>query len=567
MEIIKRWLSDDIGVTIDPSDGGIERDFANGFAFALVMKHYNIQPDFDKFVNKHNPDVKLANFQRLQPSFRALNIRFDSHTANQLMTEEPGCAAALLGKLKVALDMPTGSKTRASTGKSSQKGSTSLLLQTNRLASKEKFRDMEEQTFDKTLRLKTADPKEYRMSHQLRAFEEEAIRQQYNAELGDAQARLEYETHLADSREAQRAKSKENRAYLDDWERQGWVNHAKNQAAKKERERRDLRVELSQQEKARRKRAMESDTAADEVVHGIDHFEESLRRIQDQTDADVPDDVLAQTSTETPDQFLAALTSKVPSGAALKKESELYMKKVQERRGEEALARKERDRRRRRVLVEQMRTHKDMEVKRREAMLSEKISRQSTEEQRIAEKLHAALEEKEVMRQARLRREQRYIALRQQQYVEVSAADARKYALMREDYQAQLANNRATLEEMERKEKAARSQKHYNACRGIADQIVDLAVKVCHYRAVTDSALVPPKQWREWAALFTAGMSLFPDDLVEEEEEKLPEEVDVQAVLVDKRDYCAYVELVSEWAPKPPPKEEGEEGGEDEEEC
>lgn len=74
-----------------------------------------------------------------------------------------------------------------------------------------------------------------------------------------------------------RGKSKENRAYLDDWERQGWVNHAKNQATKRERERRDLRVELSLQEKSRRKEAIERDTSADEVSRGIDYFEESLR--------------------------------------------------------------------------------------------------------------------------------------------------------------------------------------------------------------------------------------------------------------------------------------------------
>jgi hypothetical protein len=52
--------------------------------------------------------VKLSNFQRLQPTFRALNLRFDSHTANQLMTEEPGVAMTLLAQIKVVLDMPPG---------------------------------------------------------------------------------------------------------------------------------------------------------------------------------------------------------------------------------------------------------------------------------------------------------------------------------------------------------------------------------------------------------------------------------------------------------------------------
>lgn len=52
------------------------------------------------------------------------------------------------------------------------------------------------------------------------------------------------------------------------------------------------------------------------------------RRIQDQTDVDVPDAVLAKTSTDTPEQFLSTLAAKAPPLAALKKDSELHMKKV-----------------------------------------------------------------------------------------------------------------------------------------------------------------------------------------------------------------------------------------------
>jgi hypothetical protein len=36
MEIIKRWLSDDIGITLEGSGDRIERDFANGYNFAKV---------------------------------------------------------------------------------------------------------------------------------------------------------------------------------------------------------------------------------------------------------------------------------------------------------------------------------------------------------------------------------------------------------------------------------------------------------------------------------------------------------------------------------------------------
>jgi hypothetical protein len=67
--------------------------------------------------------------------------------------------------------------------------------------------------------------------------------------------------------------------------------------------------------------------------------------------------------------------------------------------------------------------------------------------------------------------------------------------------------------------------------RGVIDQVIDLSVKTCQYRAVTDSSLVPIKQWREWIALFTAGVPLFPEESMIDQsatEARLPHEQDVQ---------------------------------------
>ena len=379
MEIIKRWLKERVGIEVQQQRVGAQ--FANGYQLGLVLEAYGLQTDMDRFINKDSPDAKLANFQRLQPTFRSLNIKFDSHSANQLMTEEPGIAMQLLQELKVKLDVAQPVGSRAPTGRS--RGSTALLLTTNRMASKSKFKQMEESAYDTTLRLKTADPREFRIANHLRAFEEEAIRQQREAEVMDALDMMTKQQRLADGRDMLRTKLAENRAYLQDWEREGKINHAKNQATAKERERRDLRLELAMREKARRTRALDSDTAAQDMASGIDTFEDSLRRIQDAVDVPVDEALLSKTATESPHEFLQSLAGRVPRSLEMQKESEQYMTKVKERRIEDTLARKERDRRRRRVLVEQMRTHKDMVAKKREESIKEKLLRQSAEEERI----------------------------------------------------------------------------------------------------------------------------------------------------------------------------------------
>ena len=539
----------------------VDAQFSNGYRLGQVLEAYGLCTDLDRFINKDSPDAKLANFQRLQPVFRSLNIKFDSHTANQLMTEEPGIAMALLQQMKVKLDVPAPVGSRAPTGRS--RGSTALLLTTNRMASKAKYKEMEEDTYNSTLRLKTADPREFRMANHLRAFEEEAIRQQREAEVMDALEMMTKQQRLADGREGLRTKLAENRAYLQDWEREGRINHAKNQAIAKERERRDLKLELALREKTRRTAVFESQAAADEVSKGIDGFEDSLRRMQDTVDEEIDEALLTKTTTETPHEFLESLQARVARGADMAKESEAYINKVKERRMQDILARKERDRRRRRVLVEQMRTQKDMEASKAEAAIREKLVRQSAEEERIAERMHESLAMKEVMRRQRQAREEQYRAQREAQLQAVRGRDVLVYAEQRKEYMAKLDRERSRFEELERQRQAARAQKYYQSCRGIVDQLVDLTAKTCEYRAVTQGNLVPSKQWREWLVTFHAGLPLYPEDAAASEAalaQELPAEDEKIAALLDAREYLAYLDQEEEWAPPPPPAKPAVEG-------
>ena len=270
METIVNWLQEDVGV--GPLEFDIEKACSNGILFGRILHQFGLQTDLSNFINKNTPDAKLANFKRLEPVFRSLNVKFNSHIASQLMTEERGIALKFLQQLKVTLD---STKTGASNPRS-----TSLLLKTNKLAQKQQFRAMQEQTFDTMLRLKTGNPKEYRMQNHLRTFEEEAVNQQRFAEQLDAMDRLDKEQYLSDMRTIHLSKMSENRAYLQDWERQGRINHAKNQATQKERERRERRFEQSVRDTARRTAAIESRHASDEVGGGIAAFEDSLKRFQ-----------------------------------------------------------------------------------------------------------------------------------------------------------------------------------------------------------------------------------------------------------------------------------------------
>jgi hypothetical protein len=271
-EILLRWIRDDVGLgQVSPE---LERECANGVLLGKILNHYGLFPEIDKLQNKTSPEVRQANFQRLQPALRSLNIRLNSHIANQLMTEEAGAAIKILQQLKLNLDV--GSKPKDSSHR--QVGS--LLLKPIRVTHTPKYKNLQDQTFDSLRHLKVGNPKEYRFQHFLHGFDQEAVEQQKAAELDEELNKSQKMTFLSELRQTHLGNIKDNRDYLRSWEEEGHANHSKNQKDKLDRERRDLRLELAMREKARRKSAIESLNAADEALSGIDNFEESLRRLQ-----------------------------------------------------------------------------------------------------------------------------------------------------------------------------------------------------------------------------------------------------------------------------------------------
>ena len=85
-----------------------------------------------------------------------------------------------------------------------------------------------------------------------------------------------------------------------------------------------------------------------------------------------------------------------------------YIAKIRKRLNEDALARQEREKRRRKVLVDQLRAHEAQEEAKREEMLVNRLMRQSQQERRIAVQLLQTRHEKEVIRRNRLGREKQY---------------------------------------------------------------------------------------------------------------------------------------------------------------
>lgn len=79
--------------------GGLQ-DFASGFALGELLHKLQLQPDFERFDGAGSPDALINNFTRLQPTLKALGVKFNSRTANALISGKRGAALKVLYDIK-----------------------------------------------------------------------------------------------------------------------------------------------------------------------------------------------------------------------------------------------------------------------------------------------------------------------------------------------------------------------------------------------------------------------------------------------------------------------------------
>ncbi|XP_077377260.1 sperm flagellar protein 2 isoform X2 [Festucalex cinctus] len=222
--------------------------------------------------------------------------------------------------------------------------------------------------------------------------------------------------------------------------------------------------------------------------------------------------------------------------------SSAYIQEIRQRLQENVAASEQREKRRIRCLVEQLKAHVAQEERWREEQLVRSLTGQTQQEKRLAVQLLQMRKQKDAFRQNRLLIEQQF---QQQREKEFREALEREAALTR---QAQLDRAEEIQLELEFCKKMAaeyarnRSKKHFENCKEILEQIVDLATRVGEYRLLT-SNLIPAKLMREWKELLLNGLPLYDQQLPTS-----PDPVELQKQeLLNHQDYKEYVNMVGEW--------------------
>jgi hypothetical protein len=511
-ELLQAWVNDDVGLSRPVRS--FEEDLASGYLLAELLHRHRIVPKLEGFSDKQSAAAKIENFRKLQPALVDLGVRFDSRLANAMMTKRAGVALNLVYQLKLAIEsarsagaMPAlADATGGGSDAAAQLGGTRVRA-TRRAVSE----SMQAAHFEDMLKKSAQDPKE---------LAEALALSQYNTFMAESAARLEQvagqeAAHKAAASQQRRqlelSKMREGHRLMDDWQAEGYRKQRENVLRQKEREKAALRFELTRRDRKARSAALETARAAADQAGGIDQFEGTLKRLGSGAEADFSPADVGRMGLDS-EAHLASLSASMPRATSMRGEVDSFMDRLHSRKQEEALSRKEREVRRRKVMLEQAHAQAELEEKRLQEALLTKLGRQCAEERAISERLWAAQQEAAVMRDNRQLRERQYEERRQADAADRIARERELGAAARAEYAAQLATERTRAQVAAAAAAAAAEAERYAACRAMALQLADIAEVACDVRQ-SAQRLLPPKPMREWLTLFTNGVGVKEDPL------------------------------------------------------
>ncbi|XP_042344383.1 sperm flagellar protein 2 [Plectropomus leopardus] len=523
-DILCRWLNGELRLskTVEPKT--FAKDFSSGYLIGEVLHKYQLQNDFSMFMKKDTSISRLNNFTRIEPTLRLLGISFDINTAQDLMQEKPGVATCLLYQLYVSLEKKK--KTEIS-------GTLMEIMQPVAMAALHK---KEHEIYSDRLHQVVKRDAELKLHKITQHYEEKCLH------LNDRFAMAHPLQQKRQLRVQERVKNNEKprvcrEKHIDILTRNPVTRI---QVPKPPPYTSHLNLKRRQQQKQRREQQAQS------VQTEIAQFETRKKLVtcgfaSSSSGQSLPGDFPHDGSSQ---------GCEVPgSGTKLiLQSSSKYIQDIRQRLEENAVAREQREKRRDRFLVEQLKAHEAQEEARREEQLVKRLTRQTQQEQRLAAQLLQIRVQKDVIRENRLFREQQYQQRRERDFQEALEREAALAQQAKLDLAEEIRKELEFCNRIAAERAQNRYKKHFNICKDILEQIVDLATKVGEYRLLTGN-LVPEKPMREWKELLFSGLPLYEPINYQQPEFSTPldpVEFEKQEILKNQ-DYDEYTNMIGEW--------------------
>ncbi|KAK9975283.1 hypothetical protein ABG768_023336 [Culter alburnus] len=511
-DIICQWLNSELRLSKVVEPYSFARDFANGYFIGEILYRYELQDDFHLFSKQSTANAKLNNFTRIEPTLQLLGVPFDLAMAKAVMQGRQGAATHLLYQLYILLQ------------KKKKSGLTATAMEVMQPAATARLHRIENSIY--TERLKTvvkreADLKMQKIAKRFHKRGQDMYNRSVMTELLKEEDRLkrQEERRLRDIEKHRQARRKQNEIMIQ-------IQSAIVQIPKPP----HTRISRASEKHHQFRKKQE----AQHVHREIEQFEKHQKKI-------------SPAGVET---FLYSGRVTQPMSTGDKEQwNKDYIENIRQRLEEDSAAREQREMRRRRALMEQLQAHEaQQEVLREEQMVS-RLMRQTQQEKRIAVQLMQIKQQKEVLRQNRIFQERQYQERRLRDFQEALDREAVLAQQERLERSEQIRMEHELHKQLVAERAQARYRKHFDFCRGILGQIVDLATKAGEYRLLT-SNLIPVKMMQEWMELFFSGKPLYEVASVQPTPtDPTPEQIiELEKLqILNNQDYNEYVAMMGEW--------------------
>ena len=407
------------------------------------MARCNLQPDFAKFSGKNTPDARINNYTRLQPSLGKIGVQLDTRTVTSLVREERGAATRLLSSLRMNLDAmvrdvekaKVGTKlgrTAMSAGTKPSLGVAESFRRTGNFNTAKRAYDSQNfRNFETTLRVNEDRPNLVMEQAHVAHFAEEKYRHQERV-VSDHNAKKEEMLRELQSRRSQQVdRFNSTREFKAANTANAIASHQRYMSELRDMERTEVEIEMAIAEKDRLARLDRTLTSKADTMDGIDEFEKNLERMREDpktsrikvlgknvvtASAELTVGKIQPLTGVDPVSHLNAMQNSLPNGKIMQHFGDRYMDKVRAKAADERDARKEREARRHKLLVDQQRTSAAFEAKKRQDDLLNALSAMSQQETRVAARLKDLEVERQNMRDNRTKRNTLYESQRAADY-------------------------------------------------------------------------------------------------------------------------------------------------------
>ena len=482
----------------------------------------------------------MNNFKILHNVLRNVGVKFDSNTAQNIMQSKPGVIANLLYEIRSNLEKKGVNPENISLKKSSH---------FQEMYAPMKFRQeipqydaFDSKHFYETLQRKTRAQKEIDLENKLKRFEDFKIEQTKKIEQAIQEEKNRLEQEKAINIRNHRNKNQRYHAFLQQFEEKGINNWKNNMLRSKQREIKDVQFQLNEAQKIQKNlyRGIAKNIAI--YHHEIKQFEENFgKNGKKRTDLNAGKKEENEKKGESNESHIAAanvgpndlenisgkvgMTTNSNFGTAPHFEyvdtraanicSGIYQKIMLDNR-----TKTERNRRRRKIIVEQGKAQLEIENKRREEQYIGKLAKQSNQEKQLTYETYRVNQCKNIIKENRNLREEMYKKRDEgnKEFQKMNEDNYLKFHIENFHRDQEKEDNRKKDLEISQKQK----QRNQNSdiCRSMVDLIVDISDKAYEYQQINDVEEIDPRVWREWTNLFKNNESVLYKPPEENQEKK-----------------------------------------------